>query len=438
MGIELIELLFHSILSSKIPPHDLQYPYNTPQHLPHLSHCPALIPQGSCTTLLHITITMPTEEQLHGIMESLREVTRKSDSAPTTPTKHSPKSSPLKTATPNRFTTASSTTGRVSKRPSLMDRIRQVKEKDYRRATLATTEPAPVIAVSSTPATYTPWSKEDFLDRVSTYTYQKYTVDTSLYPKMSPYNVARYGWKCTGSNMLQCVSCGSYLAVVCGEEEDEATIKIVQDKYLGLITQNHSSRCLWKNKPCSESLGSIMGNIGQLRRDLGGKIAVPDNVEIAVDGQDVEEFAKQLHIEVDGEFEGDKENTGVGEVEQNGSGSSPKGASNGSTESTEATEAAEAVPPSDPNAKLSPEEVSRIILAAGWRDSHKMFKCHFCSRVVKPTDTFDVVQEHRDWCPYVVEKGKCGKPAWRQVLVKPAKESSKKRLSNIREVYFGV
>lgn len=374
---------------------------------------------------------MPTEEQLHGIMESLREVTRKSDSAPTTPTKHSPKNSPIKTATPNRFTTASSTTGRVSKRPSLMDRIRQVKEKDYRRATLAITETAPEISAPSTPATYTPWSKENFLDRVSTYTYQKYTVDTPLYPKLSPYNVARYGWTCTGSNMLQCVSCGSYLAVVCGEEEDEATVKIIQDKYLGLITQNHSSRCLWKNKPCSESLGSIMGNIGQLRRDLGGKIAITDDVEIAVDGQGAEEFAKRLHHETEGGLEGEENDGEVGNMEQNGSELSTKNGSNDLDKSIETTTV------SDPNTKLSLEELSRIILAAGWRDSHKMFKCHFCSRVVKPTETFDVVQEHRDWCPYVVEK-ESGKPAWWQVLAKPAKASSKKRLSNIREVYFGV
>ncbi|KAG5362907.1 hypothetical protein CJU89_2043 [Yarrowia sp. B02] len=367
---------------------------------------------------------MPTEEQLHGIMESLREVTRKSDSAPTTPTKHSPRNSPLKTATPNRFTPA--TTGRVSKRPSLMDRIRQVKEKDYRRATLATTETAPEAPVSTTPPTYTPWSKEDFLDRVSTYTYQKYTVDTSLYPKLSPYNVARYGWKCTGSNMLQCVSCGSYLAVVCGEG-DEAMVKIVQDKYLGLITQNHSSKCLWKNKPCAESLGSIMGNIGQLRRDLGGKIEVPDNVEVSVDGKSVEEFVEEFVEELHGENK-TAEDKVDGEAGTNGADGKE---TIDLTESDELAESAETKP------KPTPEEVSRIILAAGWRRSNTLVKCHFCSRMVKPTETFDVVQEHRDWCPYVVEK-ECGKPAWWRVLAKPSKESSKKRLSTIREVYFGV
>ncbi|CAG78524.1 C3HC zinc finger-like-domain-containing protein [Yarrowia lipolytica] len=373
--------------------------------------------------------TMPTEEQLHGIMESLREVTRKSGSAPTTPTKHSPRNSTLKTATPNRFTTASSTSGKISKRPSLMERIRQVKEKDYRRTTKEITELAPTTTATSTPATYTPWSKEDFLDRVSTYTYQKYPIETSLYPKLSPYNVARYGWKCTSSKMLQCVSCGSYLAVVCGEEDDEATIKVVQDKYLGLITRNHSSRCLWKNKPCSESLGSIMGNIGRLRKDLGGKIAIPEGVEVTVDGQSVEDFFKKLLLEVDGEVNKEiDENRGLDlkeEVKENGSGSNK--------DSNDLTQSAEL----GSDSKLIPEEVSRITLAAGWRGSHNMFKCHVCSRIVKPSETFDVVQEHRDWCPYVVEK-EGDKPAWWQVLTKPSKESSKKRLSNIREVYFGV
>lgn len=295
-----------------------------------------------------------------------------------------------------------------------MERIRQVKEKDYRRASLAVTEAVPETTATTTPPTYTPWSKQDFVERVSTYSYQKYTVDTSLYPKLSPYNVARFGWKCTGSNMLQCVSCGSYLAIVVGDEEDEATAKVVQDKYVGLLTQNHAPSCLWKNKACSESLGSIMGNIGQLRRDLGGKFDDLGNVEVCVDGESVDKFVKTLNQEVESV-----------ELKENGE-------NEATTDLTQSVEV-----PSSTDTSAHSSEVAKIIIAAGWTNSHKMLRCRYCSRIVKPTDSFDVVQEHRDWCPYVVEK-EDGKPAWWQVLAKPVKECSKKRLSKVREVYFGV
>ncbi|KAG5359804.1 hypothetical protein CJU90_5643 [Yarrowia sp. C11] len=375
---------------------------------------------------------MPTEEQLHGIMESLREVTRRAGSGPSTPTKQSPKNSPLKTATPNRFTTASST-NRVTKQPalkmSLKDRIQQVKEKNYRRATLSTVTAPLAVSAPSAPATYAPWSLKDFLDRVASYTYQKYTVDTFLYPKLSPYTLARYGWKCTDENLLQCVTCGGLLAVLCDSiDDDEATRELFQKTVLGFVSdKNHSVRCLWKTKPCAESLGSIMGNIVQLRRDIRAKIEAPEKVEVFVDGKSALEYFK-LHQELGNN---QSETAVVGELNDS------KELTESEPTKSESTETTESEPSIKTLSAPTSEQLGKLILATGWRDSCGMFKCHFCSRTVLTSETFDVIEEHRDWCPYVVEK-EDGKPAWWQVLAKPPKESSKKRLSNIREAYFGV
>lgn len=331
---------------------------------------------------------MPTQEDLDGIMESIREVVRKNPhSMPSTPTQTKAilarqSQSPCFSPKSRRVTKPDD---RKLSRASLMERIRQVKDKDYKRKTATPASPA----LPANKSTYTPWSREDFIERVASYQYRYFTVDSSTYPKLSPYNTARYGWECVtktqNTNMLQCVTCKSFLAICVPDEDSDngpSFYQAVEDKYVALLTDNHTLRCLWRSKPCQESIGSIITALPQLRGDLDAlQSSIPD------------ELVSSLAVTIEGAEKDPKEPCGD----------------------------------------------RALLIATGWRfQPSGLLKCHLCSRVAHPKDTFDAIQEHRDWCPYAIEKSEDGEPAWRQVLQKPTrKECSKERLSHLREVFFG-
>lgn len=54
-----------------------------------------------------------------------------------------------------------------------------------------------------------PWSRDDFLARVSTFSPARWFAKPSL---LSPLQCARFGWVNTGSNLVKCTQCNSTLA----------------------------------------------------------------------------------------------------------------------------------------------------------------------------------------------------------------------------------
>jgi hypothetical protein len=105
---------------------------------------------------------------------------------------------------------------------------------------------------------YAPWSRELFLDRLSTYTYRNWTIPSSL-TEINAVECAERGWKCTGTkNTLQCVQCLQLLNINVGDNSKPEVQAVLASKYKEMIVSEHRDTCQWKRKGCSDDIYGLL------------------------------------------------------------------------------------------------------------------------------------------------------------------------------------
>lgn len=113
---------------------------------------------------------------------------------------------------------------------------------------------------SSSPATYQPFSREQLLGRLSTFTIASYTSKPAQYPRLSPLGLAVQGWSQAGvsaRNEVQCVTCTSRCTVTnpsaeLSAEERVSTWKALEEN----VFESHKSWCPWKLRGCDRTFHS--------------------------------------------------------------------------------------------------------------------------------------------------------------------------------------
>ncbi|ODQ66831.1 zf-C3HC-domain-containing protein [Nadsonia fulvescens var. elongata DSM 6958] len=109
--------------------------------------------------------------------------------------------------------------------------------------------------------TYWPWSREVFLQRLSTYQYRNWGIDASEYPNISAMACARHGWvaKTTTSlsckNTVQCVTCKQSFVLNLGKDafvENCSIQHAMAAKYESMLSTQHRDNCPWKGRACSD------------------------------------------------------------------------------------------------------------------------------------------------------------------------------------------
>lgn len=106
-------------------------------------------------------------------------------------------------------------------------------------------------------AAYRPWSSEDLLDRLKTFSYRVWDIPDS-FETISPLECAKHGWKTSSlvsrpMNLLECVSCAKTLKIEIGNDPD--LYSSLEKKYsMEIADQGHKSNCPWLLRPCDEKV----------------------------------------------------------------------------------------------------------------------------------------------------------------------------------------
>lgn len=106
-------------------------------------------------------------------------------------------------------------------------------------------------------AAYRPWSSEDLLDRLKSFSYRVWDVPDAL-EAINPLECAKHGWKISSlvskpMNLLECVSCAKTLKITLGNDPD--LYDSLEKKYsLDIAEQGHKSSCPWLLRPCDNNV----------------------------------------------------------------------------------------------------------------------------------------------------------------------------------------
>ena len=287
---------------------------------------------------------------------------------------------------------------------------------------------------------FAPWDRAQFLERLKTYRH----VDKWMGKpeKISEVQWAKQGWSCTGKETVGCVGgCGKSVVVILEDsreekemdderpddeqdDEDEWREKAQEElveKYAVMISSAHEGGCLWRRRACDdtiqrlplvhqatamEALKDRYQSLVPIADELPPDPSVPEGFDIKDIEDKVAPFSQEPPKHPPNVLLGQSTD------EQN--------------PSTKPTATASLVqPPASPIAS-APINTSALILALfGWQAEaghiSGLVTCTACFRrlglwLFKPTSTsdgssmdrLDVVDEHRDYCPWVNELAQNG------------------------------
>jgi hypothetical protein len=94
-------------------------------------------------------------------------------------------------------------------------------------------------------ASYAPWSRDAFLQRLETYTYKNWDVPSGL-ESINPVECAKAGWSASVKNRLTCVSCSKSFTVIVGDSP--AVQHKMEARYCAMLVDEHAESCQWRKR----------------------------------------------------------------------------------------------------------------------------------------------------------------------------------------------
>lgn len=266
-------------------------------------------------------------------------------------------------------------------------------------------------------STYAPWSRDQFLNRLSTFQYRNWSIPYDL-EQISALECVKRGWTCLNvsdsakQNTIQCVYCLAMMNINVGKDDERIQQKLA-DKYHEMLITQHFANCPWKNKGCDDTLYMLSLTMDQKEQfyqrynDLTKEQDKIDDYSYTCTPQLTSTALKKLSIE-------------------------------------------------------NINEKAATLALLGWKVDDKigsnvlLLSCEMCFRKIVLNHDLDLVKEHMRYCPYV-KKSQDGNLQWIHLydLVKTThvensvflkadaratnddeNETRKSRLATLKQIYF--
>ncbi|CAN6668623.1 hypothetical protein TRVA0_040S01266 [Trichomonascus vanleenenianus] len=237
---------------------------------------------------------------------------------------------------------------------------------------------------------YAPWSRDAFLERLSTYSYRNWTVPSNL-TEISPVECVKHGWvglPVGGSakeNTIQCVNCLRIINVnVGGDSLGETRAQVQQlmaQKYRTRLVSEHVESCPWKAKGSDDKVYMFTVTVGQ-------RGALLQRYQVLLEATS-KEFLENCKLDYSPDILQE-----LAEVRVEG-------------DLVEAWQAK-----------------ALVIALLGWKlesklpDDSLVLNCIMCFRraILKRNQELNLVDEHMSYCPLIKCQEDCAKPAWVQLF----------------------
>lgn len=97
---------------------------------------------------------------------------------------------------------------------------------------------------------FAPWDRSALSHRLATF--RQYSVHTLESP-VSAFRLARYGWQYISADTVECVTCHHRFMIPL-RTDDEDVLEALQVRFGEHVTTQHKTNCPWKSKPCEVGL----------------------------------------------------------------------------------------------------------------------------------------------------------------------------------------
>ncbi len=128
-------------------------------------------------------------------------------------------------------------------------------------------------------------SEKAYLLRVRTYTPDRWFCKPTA---VSPLQMALWGWRCVGADMLECKCCGAMLCVALDPRLEGTMLANACERFLSQASSRHAKNCMWQGAPCPSEFTRLPSacasravrvesrarGLARLEADLKGKICI--------------------------------------------------------------------------------------------------------------------------------------------------------------------